>query len=616
MSTQVYIDYNRIPDSDIIEYPLQEETIEFNRDKLIASTVDIVLGNDENEYSPFSPLSIFYHSDWYNKPVELYDSDNGIYTFKGRIKDIVIDDKRKTVTVKAANFVRDLSDSVLSYVNTDQITPAELILNIIQDHVEIDPDYINQGSFLNVINVQDAASVYADLNYSTEDNITCLSVIEELCRITGCHVFTINNIIYIWSWEEYSGALGTRIQAKDIEPASFSSQFADSVVNAYKIAYKNGASVAYKTTDYPTSLTASIAKFGTRTFNVPNENIESTTATDFKILLQTAAAAQWCGNRQVDRYSDMTQKFSLVLDDAFSFLHLNDQMDLDFGDFTREPVRITRLQPNRGQKQIAVEGEFLNLPVNRVTRDEEAPIAPQLVAALPGRKKVLLKWTANQEADLVGYYIYLTATRGMWYQEICHLGKSPIEIKNPSISSDGYCYAEIRELSPGTVYYFRVSAFDSSYNEGEPSNVLVAVPLHIDNAANWVNVDGNEFDAIELDAANSREGTAPAGFAVFDDAEFDVDVFAPSGIWESPVYYHPSGYDFIRWKGITDGDGIDYQLRISDDGSTWTSWGTAASAVGSMSVAVGAKYFQIRFLFNADSWADSDWLYIQNLEAS
>lgn len=615
---QFYIDYNLIPDSDLLEYPLQEEMIEFNRDKILAASVDIILGNDESEYSPFSPLSIFYHSDWYDKPVEIYNSRYGLYTFKGRIKNITEDSKRKTVTVRGTNFVRDMADSILNWSSTAELTPAELILTILTDHVGIDEEYINQGSFLNVINVQDADSIYADLNYSTEDNISCLAVIEELCRITNCHLYTINNIIYLWSWEEYSGALGTRIIPKDIDPGSFSTTFVDKVVNAYKIAYKNGASVAYKTTDYPTSLTASIAKFGTRTFSVPNENIESTTATDFKILLQSAAAAQWCGNRQIDRYADLTQTFQLTLDGDLSFLHLNDQVDLDFGNFHMEPGRITAIKPDRSRNQIEIDGEFLNLPVNVVTRDEEPPISPELIAAMPGRKKVLLKWTANQETDLAGYYIYLSATKGMWYQELCHLGRSPIEIKNPAISADGYCYVEIRELHPGTIYYFKISAFDTSYNEGQASNILCAVPpLDVDNLGNWLYLDGNEFSSIYLDSSNPREGEAPDGFAVFDEAIFDTDVFAPAGIWESPVYFSPTGWERIYWKGYTEGEGIYCQIKTSDDNVTWTSWGSEIDAIVSSSLAIGGyKYFQIRFLFYSNDWSDTDWVYITNMEVT
>lgn len=605
MSQLVYIDYNLIPDAHIIAYPVSEERIEFNRSKIIAATMDLQLINIDRQYSKWVPRSIFYGSDYYNKPCQVYDTELGIYTWQGRIKEVVTDDKSRTVTVKSANFVRDMIDTVLVYSSSDETTPAEHIHYILSEILEIDSSFIRAGGFADGIAIQDAAGVYCDMNYSKEDNVTCLTAIEELLRITTSHLFTINNIIHFWQWRAWAGQVGTILKGRSTQ--GFSSWPEDAVVNDYRIAYKSGASVAFQDTDYPSSLTASRNKYGTRSFLVPDEKVDSTTPEDFRILLQSAAAAQWCGNLKVSRYYEMTEKFSLQVDYNYSWLHVNDQVDLNEEGLVNEPARITDVKLARDTRTLEIEGEFLNLPINRYSRDTTPPDPVVLAAALPaGRGKIYLKWSASLEDDHAGYYVYFTATPGMWEQEYCHLGRSPIEIKNPAATSDGYVGAEIRELLPGVRYYFKVTSFDARYNESLSSNMLAAVAPY--ENYNAYRVTGVLYSDLTLSLANPRRGTVPERFTVFADLDDPGPYDAITASIESPVLRSDDGVVLV-WRSSGD---VVLQYRTSVDSVTWSDW--TEEDEDTRHATLPAGYYQFAFVFRSAHYSADDSVQLITLE--
>ena len=606
MSQQVYIDYVLIPDDHIIAYPVSEEQIEFNRDKLCAATMELELINIDQYYSKWAPVSILYGSDYYNKPCQVYDTELGIYTWQGRIKAVVSDDRNKTVTVKSSNFVRDMVDTVLEYVSSAAVTPAERIHYILATVLEIDSSFIQYGGFADAIAIQDAASVYCDMNYDKEANVTCLTAIEELLRITSCHLYTIDNIIRFWQWRAWAGQVGTIIKSRRTQ--NFTSEPDDGgVVNDYSIAYKSGASVAYQATDYPTSLTASRAKFGTRSFLVPDEEVDSTTPEDFRILLQSAAAAQWCGNLKISRNSDMIETFRVQVDYDYGWLHVNDQVDLNEEGLVNEPGRVTAVELDRDNRTLEIQGEFLNLPVNRYSRDTLPPNPVILVSVFPsGRGKVFLKWSASLETDHVGYYVYFTATPGMWEQEYSHLGRSPVEVKNPSATYDGYVGVELRELLPGVRYYFKVTSFDTRYNESEDSNVLSAVsPAENFNA---YRVTGVLYSVVSLDITNPRRGTVPDRFTTFTDLD-SAGPYDPltAGI-ESPVLRTMAGV-LLVWRSFGD---VVFQSRVSDDGITWGDWVEELSSVQNKIIPAG--YYQFAFIFRSPFYTAVDDVQLITLE--
>jgi len=78
----------------------------------------------------------------------------------------------------------------------------------------------------------------------------------------------------------------------------------------------------------------------------------------------------------------------------------------------------------------------------------------------PGTVSATLSWSPNQEADLAGYIIYYSDVNGSWSKF------APITVMAPATSK------VISNLTAGKIYYFAVTAFDTSNNESLKSVVV------------------------------------------------------------------------------------------------------------------------------------------------
>lgn len=597
------IDDILIPDADIISIGKTDESIEYAGDKLIASTMGITLDNTDDGYSLFSADSIFYGSDFYNVPVKIFDEVNNIYTWIGRVKDVKQDSGKKTIQIESKNYVRDLADSTVDYTSTAETTPAEHILYIINTLIGIDAEFINAGSFQDAVNIQDAASIYVDITAPKDKNYSALQIIEMLLRLTQCHLYTVNNIITLFSWADYTGDSTIRLRPNMIIPGTFESRLDTELIsNDYNIAYDDSGSVAYAETVYDADdIVASTDKYGTITFSYPEEKNEDEAP---PVLLQSEAAAHWCGNRIIDRNIDLVIRGEIQLDWALSWLALNDVVMLDFDDFRNEPVRITSIERDSEKRTIRAGFVFLNFPLQRVIIDQSAPASPLLVAAMPAENNtVKLLWTAGLESDLLGYKIYLTTTPGQWYQESCDRGQSPVEIKSPSMTSDGLCTVELSDLGDNVTYYFKVSAIDTSYNESDYSNILTITTD--DTAENLYCLTGNIYTGITLDTTNAALGVVPEEYLVYDD--IDGDGFSPSvvtAVYTSQVVKNKRGLYSLTLNGS---GLIAIKWRSSNDGITWGVWSEEVEATAKIEVLLdGSYYVQYMILFYSASFSDDD----------
>jgi methionine-rich copper-binding protein CopC len=97
------------------------------------------------------------------------------------------------------------------------------------------------------------------------------------------------------------------------------------------------------------------------------------------------------------------------------------------------------------------------------TPDTTAPNTPQSFKATAGNSKVKLEWTANTESDLEQYVL-------LW-------GSSAAEQNATEIIPKTQTSFELKGLTNGTAYYFKLEARDTTGNTSSGTNVLSATPF-------------------------------------------------------------------------------------------------------------------------------------------
>jgi len=302
----ILIDNVPVPESDIINHTIvSAEKTEFNFSNLIAAKASITL-NLLNEcrakYDDEIEGSLFYGSSWYNTQLDITDVSTGLNIFRGRIRSLKKDDGKGQLTVEAVNFVKDIIDKtcVISLGAASDKTPSEIIYSILTDVIEIPSSFINAVSFNRATAEQSANSGYIIATYTQENNIKCSTVINEILKLTSSRLYTMNNIIYYSVIPIYEGVPYIQLSESDILSKSYSTEYnTENIYNSYRIAYKDSTNVAYAVpSSTPDYITYSKSLYGTKTFIVPEDNVESTLAADFKILCKTATSAAYYGGYQ------------------------------------------------------------------------------------------------------------------------------------------------------------------------------------------------------------------------------------------------------------------------------------------------------------------------------
>lgn len=601
----VTINNNVIDSSVIRKFPTIKNRVEYNS-SLIASEIDIELDNTDGNYSDNNPLGIFYANEWYDKLITVYDDVNNYYLWIGKIKNIIQDESQTTVTIKSYNHVWDLAETTCVIAKND-ITPAEAILYILENCVYVTPEYIRYSGFYDAAAIQSNANVLIDIYYNQQDNKTCISVIQELMRISQCVLYYANNKFSLWQYRQYDGLIGNIVKNSYIIAGTFKTYYTQQVYNAYAIAYN------YSGTVYYASGTKS-GTDGTKKFIIPSEIINSTSPSDYKILIQSAAGAQWLGELAMNRYATMKKMCSFKMSDEVGELRANDQINLTHIGYYNEPIRITQIEYDSAGKIYNIEGEFLNLPINVVERDIVSPEAPHIVSAYPYYYSIIVKWDKNNEDDLLGYYLYFSAgSPGEWETLETSKEISPVNIKNPQQAADEKNYYLIYELPIG-LYYIKMKAYDTSYNLSDDSNILTCELLEVyDVQENFYNCYGNIYTGIYLDINNSEGGHAPSEFILYDEYNYDVIHLECAAIYESFIFgVKGRTIDTITIRGSAD-DENDIKMQYAEyDPVTETigSYSEMVSVVGQKIITINKTYVRIRVIFYSTRWSDTDSVYI------
>ena len=101
------------------------------------------------------------------------------------------------------------------------------------------------------------------------------------------------------------------------------------------------------------------------------------------------------------------------------------------------------------------------------------PLPPRNLTATAVDGGVILSWRSSPSANVSGYMVYYSSVRGELFGTHAALGASPIDVGNTtSILIDG--------LRNGTLYYFRVAAYEDTSNTrivGDFSREVTARPL-------------------------------------------------------------------------------------------------------------------------------------------
>lgn len=605
MSLVVTINGITIPSKDVKPNGIKttEATLEFAGSKLISSQTTIELNNNRFVYDDRQLTGgMFEDEDWYNWTVTVFDDETDEYIWEGRLKKHEIDDGKRIVKLTVNDYVQDMVDTTC-VINMLNVTHSEAIWAILTD-----PDYLNipesrliKSGFEIAKSQQQSCKI--NITYTSSNNKTCISVIEELCRISGSHVFQRENKIGYWFWQPYSGVLGSPLYNRDLLPGSYSQHSDDEkIYNSFSVAYNNSGTVGYSA--YENMVSA--GKYGAgRRFSVPEDENESTSSSAFNILYVNKAAADYIITLLDARYSSVRKICTFAGRKTLSYINLGDTVDMRFSPFVREPVVITGIKPSREKREYEFTAELCNYP-EIVTLDLAAPDAVYLFEGLYSAGKILLKWTKSTASDLLQYKLYFSTLENYWGNELGPDKFSPVTIPESQVSYIDYdCIYEFTPAS-GKTYWFRVSAVDTSYNEGEYSNIIeVSVPSSSEAAyENIYNLTGDPLSGFTLDMDNPFEGEGLAEWAAFDVAEFDVDVFAPTAVYESPLLRRSSGFEYLKY--IAYGDPGDIQLQVREYDGAFGPWSDAVNAAKLGALGLTGEYMQYRVIFNSPQWTDAD----------
>lgn len=598
-----------IPDVDIKSLSSTDENIEFNGSALIASKLDITLINDGSEYDERIYGSMFHQVNYINWEVSVYDDDIQMTIWQGRLKEYSLEDKSRTVKITSSDYVRDIVDTNCIAVYSG-ITPAEVIYKILTNPtgLNIPSSKIVLGGFEEAKAIQ--ANQTITTNYIASDNVKCIDVIRTLCQYCNCLLYTVNNLIIMYQDRMYTGELGTPVGEEDVLPGSYKQWGDDSgLINDYSVAYKSGVAVARALG----ADGASREKYGRiSSFVLPESGNDSGLASDLKIIFETSAGAHQAGSLAIDLFKDRLVLCSMTLDRHMNFVQLNDVLNLKFRPFVNEPIRVRKIKRDDKTNTLTVEGVLLNY-YRYMSLDVTPPDPVQLLGVINSNGSVYITWSLPTEQDVAGYRIYFTRSEGQWSSEEAGNFISPKSVSASAVSVvGGNCRYRLTGLKNNYQYYLRVAVYDTSFNESEPSNILLGHPYD-DKASLLENLycsDGDIFLSVYLAIGNPRIGYLVSGFTHYDDISYSGGLYGATAVYESPLI---RGSAAIIAVSCDEPGDIMIQHRGYANGS-FGPWSEPQTILGLVRIESSTAEFQVRVVFNSPNWSDDDMVYIEATE--
>lgn len=623
---QVYINEQLIPESDIIGITLNaEEKLEFNFSNLISAKITVDINNiDKSKYDDTYPGALLNNIAWYNKSFRIYDTVLQLNTWEGRIKNIKRDEGKKKLSIESTNYIKDIVDTicVISLGFVSNVTPAEVIYSILLDVVGLPLAAVNETSFNNAKATQAGHGGYIIINYNTEQNVKCSSVINEILRITSSNLYIINNIIYYRQFSPYAGGQNTLIDESMIVSGSWSDEYnVENIFNDYKVAYKLSDSainfaVPVSTPGY---ITLSKSKYGIKYFTVPDEDLESTAPNNYKILLKTAASANYYGDLKLsaNHYAKKIAKLNIrkILADD---IYLNTFIDVNYDNLIREPMRITERKIDK--KYISITAEFLNFPYSAIERDQVKPNAVALISVKNFvNNEIELKWTISEDVGLDYYIIEFSTSSVDFTGALSGQGYSPIIIEDPEIR-DGMCRCKLSNLFNTAKYYFRIKVMDTAGNVSDPSNMMIynvnysTLPSIIPQ---YYKTTGDLINGVTI---KDGEGSPVSlGLNTYGDGKYSELQFTYSAFYQSNILSNAEGFKKLYLN--SDADSLDYytiQYRTYNNGEYgfWFELNKSKCNGEEMFELINddrPTQIQFRILYNIPNYYDDYKIYIYNV---
>lgn len=722
-----------IADNEIIQATTSvTDKIKFNFDDMIASTTEFVLDDINGNYNPDNSNSIFYGNDWYNGRVSIYN--NEVLIWNGLLKKLDYQGKDRTLKIKTKNYVQDIIDVecglTIGTGASEFVTPAEIVLEILQNWVKIPSSNINQLGFNTAISYQNANNMFVELRLGQDNTLSSSEVILAMCRLTGAYLYTENNIVKFYQPTPYNGKLGEVIKASDIIEKTFKVTYDDKEVVNYanvfcrgevnttevflgvseeykfnititttsgnpvgnvtyfeptggnslpsdaaeylKVGYliNNGdvgsTSVPSYTTikafdvgantitfsenatatgsddficyalepiDISTHVKPSFDKYGLKSYklikNTPSSDVELINS--HNILFKKFSYADNIINLKTLLNTSSKKYCSFQLDYNKNFIKLNDQLDLLFDTYIREPVRVIEKKVDSVKKRITLRCEFLNSPYEYYERDTDIPERFPIFSYFYDTDRIVTVWE-DADDDASYYKVYFGETDTI-YNAMSSAGMSPKTVINPMKNTNMQNYYTTLGMS-FYKYFYKMTVFDSSENESDYSNIMQ--PLNIADLETYekrykivpgnviytgvqaqtnIDYDIEEFthsvfgdsvfggDTVFGESWNyDYDGVwlPPEPVNFYNELNYDSDTYSYLGCYETAIIGNNKGIDTFIWKLNDFNQDTFVQYRIYDvNTSTFGSWSSLVNTTNrhfkfNLS---GAKAVQFRIYF-------------------
>ncbi len=356
MALEYYINDIRIPESDLLREPVINDEFIYDSN-MAASTMELILDNtDPTKYDDRYTTSIFYGLDFYGKEVLIIDIESEYVKWRGTISGLEVDAKQ--VKVKSDNAVMRLAQTVCVYSSNTDKTAVEIMYDIAVSVAGIPEEQILLAVYNAAKTIQEANQVFFNVEYTLEDNVKCLHVINELRRITQCEPISHQNTIEFRQWQPWTGEEGIDIDDSWLEVGKYKHWTdREAILNSYNIKYLDGSAIG----EVSGSDASSVSKFGSKPFLVPTSD-QGTVPAGFKILSRNATGATWCGSLALQRYKSLKKFCSIsFLQDPGKTI-LDEIINLTTGPLNREPCLVTGYVYQNSLHQVTA--QFLNLIVD------------------------------------------------------------------------------------------------------------------------------------------------------------------------------------------------------------------------------------------------------------